>query len=325
MKVLIFEYITGGGFNREPLPSGLVREGRLMLQALLKNFQSIGSVKLTLMLDSRLTDTLNITNVDIQAITPDADVSAVFQRLLLQHDAAWPIAPEFDGILQNLCAAVAAHHKILLAPDAAAVALAGNKYLTYQRLIQHPIATVPTQLASQTDFSQTTGEWLIKPIDGAGCGDSFISHGLSPDMAEAGKAQFIVQPHLQGEKTSLSCLFKHGQSWVLAVNQQRFEIYQQRYQLIEIVVNHQPISEKYQQLAQQIASAFPELWGYAGIDLIETPEQLLVLEINPRLTTSFAALQAALGLNIAQLTLDLLHGEPDIRPTINQAITLKLS
>jgi predicted ATP-grasp superfamily ATP-dependent carboligase len=324
MKVLIFEYITGGGFNREALPSGLVREGRLMLQALLNNFQDIGSVTLTLMLDSRLTDTLNIADVDIEVITPDDDATAVFQRLLAEHDAVWPIAPEFDGILQQLCETVAAHHKILLAPNAAAVALAGNKYLTYQRLIQHHIATVPTQLASQTDFSQTTGEWFIKPIDGAGCGDSFISQGLNPDMPEAGKAQFIVQPHLHGEKTSLSCLFNHGQCALLAVNQQRFEIYQQRYQLIEIVVNHQPISEKYQQLVQQVASAFPELWGYAGIDLIETPKQRLVLEINPRLTTSFAALQAALGLNIAQLTLDLLHGEPDIRPTNNQAMTLKL-
>lgn len=35
MKILVFEYITGGGFNRQELPASLAREGRLMLLALL--------------------------------------------------------------------------------------------------------------------------------------------------------------------------------------------------------------------------------------------------------------------------------------------------
>ena len=37
-------------------------------------------------------------------------------------------------------------------------------------------------------------------------------------------------------------------------------------------------------IGKSIAQAFSELWGYVGIDLIETTEQLFVLEINPRLT-----------------------------------------
>ena len=37
MKILVFEYITGGGFNKHELPDALANEGRLMLQALLDN------------------------------------------------------------------------------------------------------------------------------------------------------------------------------------------------------------------------------------------------------------------------------------------------
>jgi len=40
-----------------------------------------------------------------------------------------------------------------------------------------------------------------------------------------------------------------------------------------------------------------------------------VLEINPRLTTSFTGLEAALGINIAELVLELQHRPPTIKPT----------
>ena len=108
------------------------------------------------------------------------------------------------------------------------------------------------------------------------------------------------------------------------MNLQGFDIIGQRYQLTEIVVNHSADHEKYRLLVAQLAEAFPELWGYVGIDLIETKTNVLVLEINPRLTTSFAALQAALGLNIVGLVLQLLEGKPVINPSQNQVITLKV-
>ncbi|MDD2724551.1 MAG: ATP-grasp domain-containing protein [Methylovulum sp.] len=323
MKILIFEYITGGGFNRQELPTGLIKEGRLMLQALLANFAELEPIELTVMLDSRLASHFDTEYLDTVIISPEQNPHEVFNRLIAECDAVWPIAPEFDGILQNLCLAVAAQAKVLLAPPAGAVALTGNKYFTYQRLIENNIATVLTQLSDQAEF--TAGEWIIKPIDGAGCGDSFILTNPE-DFADHAirSAQFIIQPHLNGDKTSLSCLFKNGECWIVSVNKQGFKIIERQYQLTEIIVNSQPISENYQKLAGQIAQAFPELWGYVGIDLIETAEEIRVLEINPRLTTSFAAIQAALGLNIAQLTLQLLYGQPVIKPTINQAITLNL-
>lgn len=46
--------------------------------------------------------------------------------------------------------------------------------------------------------------------------------------------------------------------------------------------------------------------GYAGVDLLRTPTGLRVMEINPRLTTSYAGLSRSLGVNVARMTLDLL-------------------
>jgi predicted ATP-grasp superfamily ATP-dependent carboligase len=60
-------------------------------------------------------------------------------------------------------------------------------------------------------------------------------------------------------------------------------------------------------LLDTVASAVPELWGYAGVDLLRTPTGLRVMEINPRLTTSYAGLSRSLGVNVARMTLDLLE------------------
>ena len=138
------------------------------------------------------------------------------------------------------------------------------------------------------------------------------------------KGRYIIQPHIQGKKTSLSCLFKEGVGWLLCVNLQQFEIINQQYQLSKIIVNHDSNLSVYQVLVEKIARALPELWGYVGIDLIETQEQVLVLEINPRLTTSFVGIDAALGLNVAENVLQLLRGKPTLKALCNQPITLSV-
>ncbi|PPD49757.1 MAG: ATP-dependent carboxylate-amine ligase [Methylobacter sp.] len=323
MRVLLFEYISGGGFNQQELPPSLANEGGLMLQALLDNFAQLPAIELTVMLDYRLLGQLNTSAVkQLIIVNPDTRVEAEFARHITNADAVWPIAPEFDGILQQLCGLVAKQNKVLLTSPANAVAVTGDKYQTYLRLSQHQIPTVPTQLAEYADYAE--GEWVIKPRDGAGCGDSVILATQQDFTDQPRNDSFIIQPHVQGDKTSLSCLFQHGKAWLLSVNLQGFAIIGQRYQLTEISVNHSADHEKYHLLVEQLAEAFPELWGYVGIDLIETGSAVLVLEINPRLTTSFAALQAALGLNIADLVLQLLEGEPAIYPRQNQSITLKV-
>lgn len=326
MKILVFEYITGGGFNKQALPGSLAREGRLMLQALLDNLTAIDGIEPVVMLDERLAGSVNTVGKSTVIIGPEHDVMEEFTRLAEQCDAVWPVAPEFDGILQALCQAVELSGRILLTSPASAVAMTGNKLRTYERLMQHDIATIATYSFDTAEYR--SGEWIVKSIDGAGCAESYLIEDRQDFAAISSQSQdktrFIFQPHIQGEKTSLSCLFKQGQGWLLCVNLQRFEIINKQYQLTECVVNYQADFSPYQNLVAAIAQAFPELWGYAGIDLIETAEQIHVLEINPRLTTSFTGIHDGLGINVAQQVLRLLNGEPQVNPARNQSIAVKV-
>jgi len=349
MKILVFEYITGGGFNKQDLPEALKNEGRLMLQALLDNLRlqsNHDDLSMTVMLDYRINGLINTDGFETVVINPEQNCHNEFVNLVKQCDAVWPIAPEFDGILQKLCQSVEALGKTLLTSPASAVALTGNKFETYQRLKQHHIATVPSRLftgvvwnknnevqalaqelveSGITDVDIKSDQWLVKSVDGVGCSDSYIltsPHDFEQMCSRQG--DYIIQPHIQGIKTSLSCLFKEGTGWLICTNLQQFNIINQQYQLSELIVNYDLDLNCYQDLVANIAQAFPELWGYVGVDLIETPAQILVLEINPRLTTSFVGINAALGINVAENVLQLVKGEPIFTPFCNQAITIHM-
>lgn len=319
IKILVFEYITGGGLNKLTLPENLAVEGLLMLRALIDCLVKMPTVEFLVMLDYRVVVRISLANDKVFVINAEQDCEQEFTRLMTYCDAVWPIAPESDAVLAKLCALVEQSGKVLLNSSAATVALTGDKWLTYQHLAQYSIATVPT--SRLTDFKYHSGEWLIKSADGVSCEDSYIIANANDFLKITNglnREKYIIQPHLQGKKTSLSCLFKQGCGWLLSVNYQHFIITNQQYHLTEITVNYDTDRVRYHYLVNQIACAIPELWGYVGIDLIETAEQILVLEINPRLTTSFVGINAACGLNCAQAVLDLLQGEPALPIQIKQ-------
>ena len=94
MKIMLFEYVTGGGFNRSDLPTALVREGLLMLRALLDGLTELPEVRLTVMLDTRLQGTLEQDCIDTVIVEEQDDCLERFQQLAERHDAVWPVAPE---------------------------------------------------------------------------------------------------------------------------------------------------------------------------------------------------------------------------------------
>ena len=331
MKILVFEYITGGGFNKQNLPEALLAEGCLMLQALLddiRRYAQLGhELEVMVMLDKRVNSLIDTSGMQVVFIAPEQNTTDEFTRLVHDCEAIWPIAPEFDGILQDLCQTVADLNKLLLTSSAQVVTLTGDKWQCYQHLKQHHIATVPTRLFTGVDQYEGDGStWVVKPLDGVGCIDSYILSDKQDFLAmQARSGRYIIQPQLVGQTNSLSCLFKQGRAWLLCANQQQFSISNQQYHLAGLVVNYTDDLAAYSDLVDAIAQAFPVLWGYVGIDLIETPEQMWVLEINPRLTTSYVGIHEALGLNVVEAVLQLVNGEPLIKKQGHQSVSIQVS
>jgi tyramine---L-glutamate ligase len=322
LKILVFEYITGGGLNNSELPESLAKEGLLMLQSLVNDLTSLSHLEMHIMLDVRMLVKLTHSTNTIHTIRPDQNCHQEFTRITKTCDAVWPIAPESNDILHSLCQTVEHSGKHLLNSNAGAVAITGNKWLTYQHLLSHSINTVET--AKFVDFSWTYGEWVLKPVDGVGSEDSYCVANHDEYKAITSRINTIVQPNIQGDKISLSCLFKQGRGWLICANRQHFELKDKQYRLTGITVNFTTNLSQYLSLVDAIANALPDLWGYVGIDLIQTDQQIYVLEINPRLTTSYAGISRALGINCANAVLELLNGDPMLEPTCNKPVTIPI-
>ena len=326
LKILVVEYVTGGGLRGEVVPPCLAREGRQMLRALAEDLLAIDSVELIVFNDDRFPAFLEprIQAVHIGEAQP---FQTAWRHWLGRCDAAWPVAPETGGILERLCLEVEAASKTLLTCPASAVRPASSKLETVRRLERCGLPVVPTEPLAELGrsakpvFALPTAEAItpkavrhdeypsqpslvVKPDDGVGCEGTRIVH--DPACLSVDTDNWIAQPLLQGEPLSLSALFAQGQARLLSCNRQSIEQIGGGFVLKACQVNAIADTDgRWQALAGRIAEAMPELWGYAGIDLVLTAGGPVILEINPRLTTSYAGLRLATGENLAALTLKL--------------------
>jgi predicted ATP-grasp superfamily ATP-dependent carboligase len=310
MKLLVYEHITGGGMTTAP-SSSLVREGDAMLFALLKDLADIPGLSLLALWDSRLARSTHAApTVDWMDVEPNNEIMSRLQCAIEQVDAVWPIAPETGGVLESICALVRDKGKALLNTQADGVRLAASKLLTATRLRDKGVPVVATQRwQSPSAHPPFPFPMVIKADDGVGCENTrIIANPLHWDefTGHDHSGGWAIQPLLDGESLSLCGLFAKGQAILLSVNRQHIQQQGNTFRLngcsVNVIRDENGI---FSGLIRQIAAAIPELWGYNGVDLIRNKEGIHVLEINPRLTSSYAGLRAALGVNPAQLVIDL--------------------
>lgn len=303
MRILIYEFITGGGLIDAPLPPSLQREGAMMRDALLADVMELADVEIVVTRDSRCVQPLS--NHLMHCVDARAGESgmAFFRRAVEHADVVWPIAP--DAELVQLAQIARAAGKRTILSDDYALARCASKYATSRTLYEAGVSVVATY-RDLAEIRTGDEQWISKPDNGSG-GEGIrlwpnidaLIQACTPERQEAR----VFQPWCSGESLSLSLLCENGSAELLAVNRQHIQWRDGHPMLGAISVNACG-REEFQSLAQQIAGAIPGLRGYIGVDLIRSEDGgHKVLEINPRLTTSFCGLRRALGVNVAKILL----------------------
>ena len=304
MKVFAYEFITGGGLLHDDLPHSLAIEGDMMLGALVADLACIPEVEVLVSRDPRLA----LRSDGVATMSPNAgeDPFVAFTRGVRQVDAVWPIAPETGGVLEELSRIALAENRLLLGCRPDAIAVAASKLTTITTLSEAGVRCVPT-FTSPERVTPIPGPWVIKPDDGAGCADASVVATWQDARgwldARAGEG-FVAQPWCEGTPLSLSLICHAGEAILLSCNLQHVRRQDARLELDGITVGAvADDAGRYLELSQRIAAVLPGLEGYVGIDLIATDDGPVVLEINPRLTTSYCGLRTSLGVNPAELIL----------------------
>ena len=324
MHLFILEFITGGGMRGKALPADLSTAGDMMLQSLLHDCQNAKIAQITTTRDKRLPKLSG--DIEIIQTGETEDIYRLWQICMDNADAVWIIAPESDGILYRLTVMAERSNSYILGSSANVVKLTSSKFNTAHLLNQHQISCVHTFHACD-DIPESQHGWVLKADDGAGgnclyCKDrtALQKKILSPEFME-----WVIQPFVPGTAASLSMICRQSRAELIACNRQLFFLQDGVGTVKGIVVNGlQEYWEQFKLLAEKIAIALPELWGYVGVDLVVSNKDLVVLEINPRLTTAYVSLHASLNQNPAEMILSAWQKSyiPKISPATVKPITV---
>jgi len=296
MTLFIYEHLTSGALLNEPFSPGLMHEGDAMLSALSQDLLALG-LAVSLMRDARLPELPAHPLLSVKKVSTAEEYQQYWQQSLQKNKHILLIAPETAGVLYQLVSQLEQQPIHHLGSSPEAIRLCSDKLLTSQQLLAQKIRTPTTQTVDEWLSSEQSDDdlWIIKPRDGAGCEHTFKLNGGAlknylRTLTDEQLAQHIVQPFIPGDSLSLSLFIRATDSEILSVNRQY--ITEKDHQL---GLSHcQPGFDKLiskdtaQTLVEHIRATIPGLWGFVGIDLILSDEQLWVIEINPRLTSSYA-------------------------------------
>lgn len=296
-RVFVYEYLSGGGLvDGDPAASAtLMPLGQAMRDAMARDLLRARLGPVTVATCAAAGPVPAGTQAACAA--PGEAPEVFVARQAARHDLVWAVAPESDGLLAAMQAAVGRSR--WLGCDAAAIALASSKGATLARLRAHGIAT-PHDLADEAS------RWVVKPDDGAGAVATQVWASRGAAAADARRRENVgaaawLEPWVDGEPMSLSLLARAGHAELLSVNRQRIAVDDDgrvRYDGVDLdcVAPGDPRRSTLATLAGRVAAAIPGLSGFAGVDFVwHATRGPVAIEVNPRTTCAFVGLSERLG------------------------------
>lgn len=289
--------------HAQELSPALLHDARLMIDALMADLGALQRFELTTTRDERLPAGPD----PAVAVGGREPVWDIWHRCLCNADAAWFIAPETDGVLLQIRQLADAAGCRFLGCGPEAIKIASSKKACADYLGKWDIPIVPTRWAGEGLPASDSG-WVVKPDDGAGCESTrYITEARQFESwknNEKAPQRFVVQPRVDGIPASLSVVYHEGRARLLAANLQHVRFVDGLVVHAGVTVNGlRQKREELQELALEVGKRLPGLQGYVGIDFILTDAGPVLVEINPRLTTSYAGLSRSLKQNAAGVIL----------------------
>lgn len=292
------------------------------------------------------------TELELVELSAGEEVQSQWLRVYSSCDYTLVIAPECDRILVQLLAWCRRKGIRTCNCSETFIEHAGDKLLTAKLLQTHGVAHPPTLSLADAQRQWATPEppqqldcrfdeepaWIIKPVDGAGCDGmvrvsaselrrhgGFLRHpsiATCGELSEPDHGRWIVQPWLPGHACSRSAIVDcdGGLHW-LPVTRQHLSIGDRVAYLggrvePELAARIPGLDSL---LAQAIQALGGQPLGWVGVDFLydeNNPQQpVTVIEINPRLTTSFVGLASAGAPDLAAKIVAAVHGAPVELPT----------
>jgi len=319
VQIGVLEWICGGGLQAvasDSIASSLRQEGKAMLRTVAEGFRSDGH-EVSLSLDARLFTQAEqrelggrfevFENIEFQDGLPSS-----WWEVAKSVDVVLIIAPEFSSILQSAIESLSTVSRRLMNCRGDFLNAGCDKWVTAQRWRGAGVPHPATQLLSDVTvewLDENRGpsdKWILKPRDGAGCDgiklldESGLSKTIAEYRSQTEVENYILQPFHSGKSYSRSAIVDVvGKAhWLPFVTQELSFADSISYHGGEVLLE-ECMQDK---LDGALHSLGQGALGWVGFDMVhcEAMDQWLVIEANPRLTTSFVGLSRSYGNGLSE-------------------------
>ncbi len=313
MHIFLYEYVCAGGGG--PTAAPLLPEGWAMLAALLEDFGGLAGVTVETMLGREFLASGKTppAGVVVHEVA-NGEEEATFRQLAAAADRTLVVAPECDDVLPERLLWLEAAGGRSLGSTVEAARLAGDK-LRLAGLLRD--RGVPTPYTVPWPGGAPSYPAVCKPRHGAGSQATFLVRDEDELRRAAGQAraegcggELIVQPFVPGEPASVAFLIGPGRRLALPAVSQRLTHDGRFHYLGGRLPLAADAAERAASLAARAVDAVEGLRGYVGVDVVlgRAADGDAVMEINPRMTTSYVGLRALARFNLAGALLAVAEG-----------------
>ena len=318
MNLLIVEYISGGGYSNQKLSGNILSEAYGMLRNIISDFKALGH-QVTTLIDSRLI-AFNPPNEADKIIT----ISSVRQFYTKIKDisksanAVYFIGPESNNLLEKLVETTSTSNVKSLNSEVNDIKVCSNKKNIYEKAKKIGLIVPETAIIDIHDKFENIKKIIkdfgyplvIKPLIGVGCSGliivkekSDLFDAISKVSKEYNNSQFIAQKFIEGQPASVSVISTGTKAVSVSLNKQFVNLTgpdnEPKYSGGVVPLDHE-LKKNSLRDAKHLVEAFNGLKGYIGVDIILTNEEVVIMEVNPRLTTSYIGLRKIVNFNIAE-------------------------
>src|SRR5262245_42817554 len=323
MKIFLYEFVTGGGCwsGSVPLDGSLLAEARAMIQAVATDFAVLDGVAVFTTRDARLPE-LHPAGCQVTLVGSSEEEQAAILRLAGSTDWTMLIAPETGGALLERSRLVEHLGRRLVSPASVCVEIAASKQATAEWLSRRGVrAPLGARISSgklelKPDLRFPV---VVKPDDGCGSGGLELLREPTCQLRarESFGVPLRVEEFVRGLPASVSVLCGPAGSHALPACQQLLSgdgHFDYRGGKLPLETR---LDRRARALALAAIAVLPGAGGYLGVDLIlgeaDDGSGDCVIEINPRLTTSYVGLRALARTNLAAAMLAVVEGRrPDL-------------
>jgi predicted ATP-grasp superfamily ATP-dependent carboligase len=314
MQLFVYEHLSSGAAGADSARPSLQAEGWAMLSALLEDLARCRGVRIRTLLDCQRTPPRHWPDhINAQRIAPAAGEDA-FRALAAAADWSLVIAPEFDNILAERSRWVEEAGGRLLGSSPKAIHETADK-LHLSRLWSARGIPTPS--------SERAYPLVCKPRFGAGSQATFLVHNEEElvrarrrAFAEGWSGELMLQRYTPGLAASVAFLSGGGKNHSLPAVEQRLSGDGRFRYLGGRLPLPDHLDRRARRLAEHAVECVEGLHGWFGVDLIlgaaEDGSGDAVIEINPRLTTSYLGLRRLARFNLAEALLAMAASSPPL-------------